>query len=357
MKCVYCLNEGDETLFKGSEHVIPAFLGGTRHMMLNKLVCDSCNSKFSSIETKFKENSLEGVFTSMIRLKNNRTIRLHDDFLKYRLSCTAGDLGFFAKQFPTIKADGKIYFMAQVHLKNKVNDKYEVIFAQALVNPNKKFREQFFKYSNKDILIFADLEYPLDRIIALLKGVNINYQQKELHVPNMNLKPSGQILINWDVRIDNSLLRLPAKISFNYLLFCALKSGLIDRFYGSSFNEIRSYILDGIQPADKSKIITLVDKPVYHTTNTDLQSFACIHVLTLEYNNGYIWGNITLFNQFKYRIRLGKYTFNFAPPAKFGCATALNPFTGQFEKLYPSVRNDMSFITNLDSQQFSLFSR
>lgn len=360
-KCIYCLKDETQTSFRGSEHIIPVFLGGTKEMMLDKYVCDECNSGIlNGYEAHFKVDSYEGIFSSMIGLKNKRTIRIADDALKYKLSLADGDMGIFKNIFPQITREGKIELRPQIHMKNKHNQKYEVIWTSSLVKPNKEFRQRLKeRYVYDSIRIIADIEFTLEKTIKLLDSVGIPYKQKtyEEIPPEMNL-PENKILIDFEGKISPELAKTPAKIAFNYILFCAMKSHLISSFYSDDFEQIREFLL-APGPEDPNKIIESISTDTsFNIVNSDILKNACVHIITFVCDDsGVIKANISIFNRFNYQIKIGKFPFHIQPQGKFGNGMVFDPFTGESTKLHASTSGQYLVIPDVTAGKFDLFSR
>lgn len=69
-KCIYCLQEKDETAFN-REHVVPRMMGTYQngYVLSNYEVCEECNSYFSrELEDKIGLNSIE----SFLRMQHGR---------------------------------------------------------------------------------------------------------------------------------------------------------------------------------------------------------------------------------------------------------------------------------------------
>lgn len=100
-KCIYCEKDKQTATFKGREHVIPRLMGVfENNLTLAGWVCDNCNSRiFNPLETKFKEDTEEGIFYQMFNFENSYQVRIKGRNIKTSFLAGLGD-DFFNDMFP-----------------------------------------------------------------------------------------------------------------------------------------------------------------------------------------------------------------------------------------------------------------
>src|SRR4051812_40026396 len=121
LRCIYCDKTEKEVKFTKSEHVLPRLLGAfDEDPTLVGLVCDTCNSEvLNPLETKFKEDTEEGIIYQMFNFENNYQIRILGDHVKTKFAMGLGD-EFFDHIFPLLRINEEkiqMVFAPQIKIK------------------------------------------------------------------------------------------------------------------------------------------------------------------------------------------------------------------------------------------------
>lgn len=135
MICIYCGKREDATTFGNREHVIPRLMGSFKNNLTIGCVCNHCNSSvFNPLETRFKEDTEEGLFCQMVNFSDSHEIRIRNGNIKLSV-----DLGLeevlFNETFPflTLTDDGwKILFIPQIKIKGYKKDGFIVLLVDKI---------------------------------------------------------------------------------------------------------------------------------------------------------------------------------------------------------------------------------
>jgi hypothetical protein len=339
-RCVYCLCEEDEvTTFKGSEHIIPKFLGGRSPFPLieKNLVCDNCNSvKFSNLETIFKKDSYEGIFTYMLNLEASKSVWVVANNITISNDCGLGD-DFFNEIFPFLKLENeKLVIDVKSQLKIRDKNGYQVFTFENLLRIKQngttefqKIKDRLKKISEEDIAIFMlskdGTSDNVDDFISLLKEYGIDYSEKERKfVENKDLE-SNKFGINWEFKITNNFMRVVAKIALNYFIYCSAQEGdyFKNTLFDNTFDKVKNFIIK--DDCDWREIIELSDqKPIPGVEPKSIESVS--HLISFTSVNEHIIVSLSLFGYSLYKIDLGKNSF-LSSIYGFGCEHVFNPKT------------------------------
>ena len=321
--CIYCGRGEDAVTFGSREHVIPQLMGKfENNPTLIDLVCDQCNSStFNALETRFKEDTQEGIIAQMMNFLDSPEIRVRNGKLKMLVDLGLED-DFFNRTFPFLTfKDGawQMTFIAQILIKNYAKDGYIVLIidkVQALPRDGKKFRKlkkMLQNYQSKDVSIMTHgAEDPerknLNAAIELVKELGIDYKPgTEKSLPFVgDGTDKAKAEVSMDASIDADVVRVLAKIAFNYFAYCAVNSDQKDILFHENFARIKSYILGEIELPLKEVII---EKPtfaglIYEEAMGRMRVPG--HIVTLQEENGNLICKLTFAGRFVYTISLGK---------------------------------------------------
>jgi hypothetical protein len=338
-KCVYCLKTEVDTTFYNEEHIISQSLGGKPFPVITgDLVCDQCNRDFGKLETDFKQDTLEGVNAQMYGFCDSVWVGG-----KY---FTMSDIGIFEDGllngiFPFLKIeDGKevIEFKSQLKVQNK-NKGFQVFPIDYLIKVKngpkrdfEKLKERLSKTSPKDLRIFAGDEGPdsdaIDRCISLLKDFGITYTEKErAYEPNED-KINKETRIDYRAQVNKPLMRVIAKIAFNYFIYCTGQEGELYKrsLFKNTFDEIRNFIYKA--QGDWKKIVTvLLDEQGILNIEESRDKRVVAHTIYFTLKNNCIIARISLFGKWIYEVRIGEYPLHTIAPMNFGCGHVFDPFS------------------------------
>lgn len=339
IKCIYCEKSPPVVTFNNREHVIPQFLGRFTPENLyfqGNIVCDKCNAEFSSLETVFAEDSLEGLIAIIYAIREVTTIRSRGDRLKYS---TSGCLQEFENIFPFVSPEGQtVYPKPMVRMKNK-DGTYQVILIEEIAKMNentKEFQEKkkwMKTLSQKGIMFWGNREFPPKKIASIMKKFDVDIDLEKSKLKHINLAESieNQIKIHFEGKIDNTLLRVPAKIAFNYFAYCAKQSNMRDSLFDKEFDNIRNYIKYGTYN-EQRPIIPTNESILYD--EKDSKKVRLVHLVCFIQENNQIIGKVSLLGRFTYKVILGNNPFKVSfDRRRFGCGTCFNPFSGEIMKL------------------------
>lgn len=339
-KCIYCLKSEPKTSFFGAEHIIPQSLGGKSFPTISRdFICSNCNSNIlSKLETGFKQDSMEGVYAQMLRIGGVNSVWIRGKNININTVCGFGD-DFFNEIFPFLKIENNVPVfdsVAQLKVRNK-SDGFQVFPLRTLEKARNadsqklfsKIKARIAKASLKDLMMFSNSGdgtiNSLDVFIALLKEYGVNYKEKQRkYIPAEKIK-NKPIDVNWECKIDKDLMRVIAKIAFNYFAYCSIQEG---SYYqnlpmGKNFDQIRNFIIKGtgdwkdIVRISKSKSILNIEG------NGDKRVIA--HTILFTNNNGVIIAKVSLFGIRVYEVTIGKYPFQMVTN-NFGCGHTFDTF-------------------------------
>lgn len=339
--CIYCEKTENEATFKGREHVIPRLLGGfENNPTIMGYVCDDCNSKvFNLLETRFKEDTEEGISCQMLNFENSFQIRIRGRNVKSSFYPGLGN-DFFNEMFPFFKfqdGDWKIFLLPQIKIKSPNENGYIVL----LIDELKKIKQNSKKFLKvkgllkgaqpKNISIFTGSEsktdfQPIDDVIKLLSDFGIKYKENERIIAASQSPTSNdekQFKLSMDCTIENETARVISKIAFNYFAYCAISSNRAEILYNKNFSEIKSFILGKINLPVKEIITNLEDAPIIWDEKINKRRYLA-HTVTFSLYNENIISEVSFLGKKIYTVKLGP-TPNELLRADFGCGHLFCP--------------------------------
>lgn len=236
MKCIYCSCEIIKQ--KKREHVMPQFLGtfsGTS-LLLDE-VCGDCNSAFSKeLEDVCKKDSAEGILSAQFGLRKDSRVILQGNRYSTESEIESGD-GLFDHVLPMVDiASGQIHKREQVVLKFE-NGQRQVLFAD-----DPKFSENLrnFAKAKCEKFILAENHQRMTEIEEQILKSGMSYKRvatreiEEQDLDSIANKMTTQ-------RIDVTVLRLMAKIGFNYFAHSLRKIGQLEACFTPAFDNVRKF--------------------------------------------------------------------------------------------------------------------
>ncbi len=339
MICIYCGKNEKEATFKGREHVIPRFFGSFKNNpTIIGRICDNCNSKiFNPLETRFKEDTEEGIYYQMFNFEDSYQIRIRGKNVK--TSFASGlENDFFNEIFPFFRHNGtgwKIALLPQIKIKRYGDNGYLVLLIEKLKkikqNP-KKFQEvkNFLEgVQSKDFSIFVGVndkedETTLQKAISLVRELGIDYKEKKsAYAPIIKNREFG---VSMDCSIGNDAGRIISKIAFNYFIFCAIGSGKEIILSYPAFDKIKSYILGKIDVSIK-EIIPAVERETI-LFDEKIKNVRFIGHTIVFYQRGEdLIAQVSFLGKMTYTVLLAKIPDELKIES-FGCGHLFNPING-----------------------------
>lgn len=343
-KCIYC-EKDDGVTFNGREHVVPQFLGiFENNPTLINCVCDNCNSNiFNPLETKFKEDTEEGIFLQMFNLSDSCQIRIRGNNVKTNFSPGLGD-EFFNEMFPFFQYhenDWKIFLLPQIKIKRYGDNGYIILLVDKLKKLKErrisKIKELLAGVQNKDISIFAggdsSTESPgLEEAIELLKKLGIEYKEgKRVFAPIDKSDPNKRFGISMDCTVNKEVARVIAKIAFNYFAYCAITEGKEGILFHKNFSDIKKYILGKKDIPVKQVIPKLENEPIIYDEKINEARFIG-HTVIFDNNNGNLISQISFLGKRIYTVNLGTFPEELKNN-NFGCGHLFDPINKKIHQL------------------------
>lgn len=362
-KCVYCLKQEDETTFNNKEHIIPQSLGGKNFPAINKnLVCDRCNSiLLSNLETKFKRDTIEGIYAQMFNLWSN-SVWITGENIEIETVEGFGEK-FFDEAFPFLSFKNNtpvVDYIPQLKVRNKKSG-YQVFPLKTLQKVEqsrsrdfKEIKERLSKVSYKDMLLFSNSNEPsgfdFNNSLSLLKKYGIDYKETERKFSLTRGTKQKIFKIKWRYKLNSDAMRVIAKIAFNYFIYCSQEEGEIytEKLFSDNFNEIRNFIVNGY--GHWSDIVKISELDYILDIEKENPNRIIAHTIKFFLREDRIIAHISFLGEKIYEVNIGKSPFSFIPMG-FGCGHIFDPFT---QTVYPIGPSKYS-ISRLTHPGYGLF--
>ncbi len=319
--CIYCTNDTQ----KGREHVVPRCMGifvkPNNLTIVGGHVCNECNSKvFNPLETKFKEDSDDGIFCQMLNLERSCEIRISGKNVRMDLSPGFGN-DFFKEIFPILRwEDGslKLHIEPQIKIKRDTPGSYVVLLVNELrrlrANGHKKI-ERIKKFlasvPSKKFQVFAPAKDSGDdsllvESINLLRELGGKYNEGSRQENFDERKQEDRVFeIKSEVTLGLETGRVIAKVAFNYFAYCAIQDGRADILMHQNFSKIKSYIL-GKHDIPIKEVITNLNKSPLLNEESVAGKRLFAHVILFSQEKDEIIAKLSFFGKMVYTINLGK---------------------------------------------------
>lgn len=356
--CIYCLQSEPYTTFSAREHVIPQSLGtfNPQTPVLEKSVCNSCNNSFSKLETKFREDTFEGVLGQRLNFQNQNSVVVRNKCLKINHLTRFND-PIFARAFFLLKPEnGRFKPILKPHITFKMrNGGFRMFLVEALEKikiGNEKFKrikKDIRNLSQEDIWVFVPNDgESMQKAKKILNDYGIRYQERATAVAGDSEPEMVEVIEDYEGTVDKDIFRVLAKIAFNYLAFCAEKEGMTSELLSSNFDSLRNLILKGegygtnfVEPEDNRILGEELG------TNSRLLG----HTVCFMQENGKIYCRLMLFGFKSYKVLLGETPIRFRN-ALFGCGHVFDPL-GQ--RIHNIALNNGPILPNALDVSFGLF--
>lgn len=322
-KCIYCEKDGTSVTFT-REHVIPEMLGiFDNNLTLIGCVCSECNTGlFGSLETRFKEDTDEGIHCQRVNFADSYQIRVRNKNYKMSTELNLGE-AFFNETFPFLKFTNdtwQITFLPQIKIRGYAGEGYMIFLIEDIKKLPRDGRK-FEKLKNilkgvqsTDVSIFTyggddPQNRELNEAIELVKELGVPYKpgtQKSVPPADKSSEPIRHGEISIEGRIESDTARVLAKIAFNYFAYCARKSGHEAILFHPNFSKIKSYILGNTDIPLKDIII---EQPTQVGIIVDEREEGNIrlvgHTVVFENMNGNIISKVSFMGRLVYTILIG----------------------------------------------------
>lgn len=291
-QCIYCLKFEPEVSFTKKAHVIPESFGGTLQINANGLECDACNQFFGDQpERVLARDTLEAHLRVTFGIKSPEDFKSMGPNSRITTRCPSGPYkGAFCylRYVPGSKVPARDQ-IPQVGLKRL--DRAELDwFLPDDVPPRDALDANVYDLQGADSLhVLSD---DPETILEALKSKG--YVLKDPR-PTRHRDAKGEFDAKVDIRIDRPVVRAIAKIAFSYLAaICGAEVAL-----RSDFEPIRRFILHG----EGDRIIDFVQG-----TRQSVLGDAVVHIVTIHFDqrDSRLYGHVSLFNSFKWRVLLGE---------------------------------------------------
>jgi len=324
--------------------VVPQSLGTfTPKTLILKEVCDGCNNGFSKLETFFKEDSVEGFIAAQYQFRGDSSIRFRRDRMKFKNRIT-GEQRIFDDMFPTLDPEtGNALPTPQIVIHGK--NGYSQVLLLKGVKDAKGFanRISWTGEERESIFIFAKGDEQLGELISELRGRGIDY--KELHQERLDINCDGHFDCEFEGRLDREIMRVVAKVAFNYFAFCAIQSGFYDILYEDEFRPIREFIL-----LDSGKVPVVATRYSVAMKGQEHRPHIPFHFIRVSERRGRIVAELAFFGHMKYVVDLAAYPFRTVSPSSFG-------FGHQFDLIKKTFyREDPAQFCLGNNSEFNIFS-
>ncbi len=346
-RCIYC-EKNDGVTFNGREHVVPQLMGVfENNLTLIRQVCDNCNSKiFNPLETKFKEDTEEGISLQMFNLPGSCQIRIRGNNVKTDFSPGLGD-AFFNEMFPFFQYQEnswKIVFLPQIKIKRYGDNGYLILLVDKLKEFSdsrlSKFKKLLVGVQSKDISIFAGGDNAtkspgLEEAIEILKKLGIEYKEgKRVFAPIDKTDPNKRFGISMDCTVNKDVARVITKIAFNYFAYCAISENRGDILFHPNFSTIKGYIVGKTDLPVKQVITKLDSDTIIYDEKINNARFMG-HTIIFDEENGNLISKISFLGKRIYTVNLGVMPDELKQH-NFGCGHLFDPIN---KKIYQLTQN------------------
>jgi hypothetical protein len=249
------------------------------------------------IEDIAKRDTHEGLLAAQFQLRNQSQIQLAGDRLKISLDPSCEGTIFDALNPMVDIGTGQSRPRDQIVIVDRKNQK------SFLYPEDKKFAQNIAKFVGKkglSIRVYGSSEVRYKELVVLINKAGIPYNPETR--AEITSKDVESILSRVaEQRMDRTILRLPAKITFNYFAWSLKKFGNLDVIYNEDYHPIRTFILEGTGP-----------QPVAVAPDDELIFGSCtvpkmspIHMMCWRNEDGKAIGEVSLFIIRRYLVDLG----------------------------------------------------
>lgn len=300
-RCIYCLNEKDESAFN-REHVVPRMMGTYENgfVLSNCEVCEECNSFFSrNLEVNIGLNSME----SFLRIQKGKPMSDGRKFRKGRVSFTGAEGLFKGLEFTPVvdsSQSEKLHFEISPKigiLKSETPEEYDYYDLENLPVASTEVLS-FLKRKNNAIITTGIPEEIATK--ALIEKGYLNTNFKYSNTPLSELYDGIDFETKIKYSVDSIIRRVCAKTAFNYLCYTKGREYVLS----NCFDDIRNYIRYGTW---SDNLRFRYSRGISSTISVPNDS---VHIVGFMYEQKadawLLLGNITWFGELTYTFTLGE---------------------------------------------------
>jgi HNH endonuclease len=299
-KCIYCLQERGRRSYTKAEHVLPQSFGTfEQNITLHDVVCDDCNHYFgTNLEIHLARDTYEGELRFRHGVKDADEFKPSASGRQSRLALRLSE-GPFAgclvtRRYSQQKGEIEVTPLPQVGFLLP-DDCYQYFLLNEIPALT-ELQEKGFRGDRPHAI--RGLVVDAEALTRILGERGIPFRLAGIDEPPTD--PLKTILCELEGRIDHVILRAIAKISFNYLA----KWQGPNFMHRPEFDMARRYIRYGTLPDYEmmkvDEIAILEGEPI---EGPRLKG----HIITTCWTDVFsVLCQVTLFNQFTYRISLSK---------------------------------------------------
>jgi hypothetical protein len=300
--CIYCRRSDQEF---DREHVIQEAFGKFEPVsfILYDAVCKNCNNHFGrTLDLALSRDSAEALLRFRYGTKPAKEAR---DLPYKNLELKIGQPGPWFGATVVLEADktGKAVEpvpVPQAAFRWKgtqdwtylVERELEVAVLAQYVRPVP---------GTLEIRIMGPTAVDRDRVLSKLTAAGIRFREEGSLIQPVT--DNGQVLVEINSAIDQTIFRAIAKIAFNYV---AHQHG-VDFVLRSDFDEIRDYIRYGTAPRWSAQlpVVFPVANPILFDDSRQLRQTNG-HLITFDWQSGQMgfYAQVSLFNTITYQVRI-----------------------------------------------------
>lgn len=300
MKCIYCLEDKDSSLFSKVEHIIPQSFGSFKdNLTLKDIVCDHCNQFFGDkLEVDLARDTLEGMSRCDHKIKKPSEFKSIGKRSRLKINLLEEPFKGAHAYRDYSKEEGRVLLkpLPQVGFLKRSSSEYEYFLLDKIPHKDSLGKDKYNLDDQEGILIL---------------GCKIEVAAKLLEEKGFILKIRGEKecsetsskdwLCELTAEVDPTIFRGIAKIGFNYLLYWQGHSFVIHK----DFDPIRNYILKGERAS--YPLGRIVDKPILGDESI-VGKRRLGHIVTINWADDKvsILAQVSLFNWMTYCICLAK---------------------------------------------------
>lgn len=301
MICIYCGQDKNVENFSRTEHVIPRCFGSFQdNLTLHDSVCDECNQYFGdNLEIHMGRDSLEGIarYRFGINPKNTPIFRRLRFIIESKNELQGVHVIPLRPSDQTMKDE--ISALTQVGFYNKESSKYEY-FERGSIPSKTELESRGFQLNNKEIFFWGDIE-------SLLKEMNqkgLSIDKSEIKTID-SVKPSLNIPVLVQARIDRVICRGMAKIVFNYVAQI-LGPAFVNQY---DFFPIKRFIRydEGIL----DNFVDIATIPILFKERILRKRWHNCHIIIAEWDHFNLIGKLSVFNSIVWLTYIIKLCKNF----------------------------------------------
>lgn len=269
------------------------------NLTLDQHVCDNCNQHFGdNLEIDLARDTMEGLSRFNHGVKQPSEFKSLGQRSRLKIRVTEGQFkgAHVYLEYSSDTSKLMIRPIQQIGFYHPESAQYSY-FSLDEIPYKSELDEKGFDLTRRNAVIALGLNSEQAKEILATKGIILqSWGDAD------TLEPSEDV---WDVEVEGSLdsilFRAIAKIAFNY--FCYWKGADLAR--QAEFDEIRSYIREGIQPS--YPLVVILDRPILaDEPNVGLRKLGHLVTLNWSQDRKSIVSMVSLFNQNTYSVSVSR---------------------------------------------------